>query len=175
ATGCAPRRLPAPQRHPRPGRRRDQPEHAQSVQDWHPARTVWPLVDLLADIATGTDDRFALLRHHLTTRQDTPTGRRYALARRIATLFADYGASRPELIRTPSRSSSSPKATRRTGAHPGKASGPSTDTSSASRDWNAWQSCWRSTDSVTRRGRRRCSTSDSPGPATCSRSAATST
>jgi len=75
------------------------PEHAQSVQDWHPARTVWPLVDLLADIATATDDRYALLRHHLTTRQDTPTGRRYALGRRIATLFADYGASRPELIR----------------------------------------------------------------------------
>lgn len=74
-------------------------EHSAAVESWRPGRTVWQLVDHLGTILEGDDDRFAILRHHLTVGQELPTGRRYALARRIAGLFDDYAGARPDLLR----------------------------------------------------------------------------
>ncbi len=78
-------------------------EHAASVQAWEPARTVWVLVDLLEQVASGalaaSDTSFDLLRHHLKQGHAVPTGRRYSLARRVAGLLHAYAASRPQVLR----------------------------------------------------------------------------
>ncbi len=77
-------------------------EHAESVLAWDPARTVWPVVALLDEVADGSwgadDPSFDLLRHHLRLGGVVPTGRRYALARRVAGLLHGYAAARPSLL-----------------------------------------------------------------------------
>ncbi len=77
-------------------------EHARAVQSWDPARTLWPLVGLLDDVAEGAlgvgDPSFDLLRNHLRLGGVVPSGRRYALARRVAGLLHGYAAARPTLL-----------------------------------------------------------------------------
>jgi len=97
---------------PRPGDLLDDalasasPQHAEAVQRWHPERTVWPLLDLLDDVLDGDpgDKRLAVVRRHLRPDDDaagdTASGRRYAVARRVAGLFGSYAANRPDLVRS---------------------------------------------------------------------------
>lgn len=60
---------------------------------WRPARAVWPLLEA---IDTSLDEPWcAPLAAHLRA----APGRRYATARRLADLFAQYAAQRPELVR----------------------------------------------------------------------------
>ena len=84
------------------------PEHAAAVRAWHPDRSAWVLLDLLDDLlAAPGDGGFELVRHHLRTVERAgqaagaaaPSPRRYAVARRLAELFAGYAAARPELVR----------------------------------------------------------------------------
>lgn len=68
---------------------------------WHPDRLVWPV--LRAVDASLPEPWAATLATHLghgTTGTDAELsrGRRYALARRLAGLFADYAAQRPALL-----------------------------------------------------------------------------
>ncbi len=98
---------------PRPGNLLDDAlssvstEHAESVQRWHPDRTVWPLIDVLDELtdeltdepAGRRDDPLAVLRHHLRPDGSASSGRRYAVARRLAVLFGTYAANRPAMVR----------------------------------------------------------------------------
>jgi exodeoxyribonuclease V gamma subunit len=61
---------------------------------WRPARSVWPLLDVV-DESAGQDWCAPLGAHLHGDRR----GRRYATARRLAELFASYAAYRPELVR----------------------------------------------------------------------------
>ncbi|WP_098956353.1 exodeoxyribonuclease V subunit gamma [Pseudonocardia sp. N23] len=65
---------------------------------WRPARAVWPLLELV-DEAAG-EAGFALLGAHLGTAaaDGHRRGRRYALARRLADLYASYAAHRPGML-----------------------------------------------------------------------------
>jgi len=78
------------------------PEHADAVERWAPARSVWPLLDVV-DEAVATESWARTLARHLGAA--TPdgggedTGRRLAVARRLAGMFDDYGQSRPEMLR----------------------------------------------------------------------------
>ncbi|SHK29106.1 DNA helicase/exodeoxyribonuclease V, gamma subunit [Pseudonocardia thermophila] len=61
---------------------------------WRPARAVWPLLEV---IDTSLDEPWcAPLAAHLRA----APGRRYAAARRLAELFAQYAAQRPQLLRS---------------------------------------------------------------------------
>ncbi len=77
------------------------PEHARAVEVWEPEHTVWPLVDLLEEVAGALvpPEGFELVHRHLQQASEVPTGRRYALARRVAALLHRYEVSRPELLR----------------------------------------------------------------------------
>ncbi|HTE71606.1 MAG TPA: exodeoxyribonuclease V subunit gamma, partial [Actinomycetes bacterium] len=76
--------------------------HADTVERWAPARSVWPLLDVI-DAAVATESWARTLARHLGAA--TPdgggedTGRRLAVARRLAGMFDDYGQSRPEMLR----------------------------------------------------------------------------
>lgn len=76
------------------------PEHARAVEVWAPERTTWVLVDLLEEIASTLVplDGYELVHRHLDLGADVPTGRRYALARRVAGLLHRYEVSRPEVL-----------------------------------------------------------------------------
>ncbi len=60
---------------------------------WRPARAVWPLLEAID--ASLHEPWCAPLAAHLAA----APGRRYATARRLAELFAQYSAQRPELVR----------------------------------------------------------------------------
>jgi len=66
---------------------------APDTDPWRPARAVWPL--LAAIDASLAEPWCAPLAAHLRA----APGRRYATARRLAELFAQYAAQRPELVR----------------------------------------------------------------------------
>ncbi|WP_233899091.1 exodeoxyribonuclease V subunit gamma [Pseudonocardia dioxanivorans] len=65
---------------------------------WRPARAVWPLLELVDEAAA--EPGFALLGAHLGTDSADAhrRGRRYALARRLAELYASYAAHRPGML-----------------------------------------------------------------------------
>ncbi|GEL17557.1 exodeoxyribonuclease V subunit gamma [Pseudonocardia asaccharolytica] len=65
---------------------------------WHPARAVWPLLELI-DEAAG-EARFGVLGAYLGSGGNGAhrRGRRYAVARRLAGLFATYAAHRPGML-----------------------------------------------------------------------------
>ncbi|MEJ5913278.1 exodeoxyribonuclease V subunit gamma [Pseudokineococcus sp. 1T1Z-3] len=80
---------------PRPGRMLDDavaavsPEHADAVERWAPGRSVWALLDVMAEpdaegplLAVASDEH----------------GRRLASARRVAGLLASYGRARPAML-----------------------------------------------------------------------------
>ena len=75
-------------------------EHARAVEVWAPERTTWVLVDLLEEVATALVplEGFEPVHRHLHLGADVPTGRRYALARRVAGLLHRYEVSRPEVL-----------------------------------------------------------------------------
>nr|WP_279671469.1 exodeoxyribonuclease V subunit gamma [Flexivirga meconopsidis] len=75
------------------GRDRDDP--------WHPDRLVWPLLEVID--ASLDEPWCATLAAHLGHHSAGPdaehrSGRRYAVARRIAGLFASYATQRPTLL-----------------------------------------------------------------------------
>ena len=72
-------------------------EHADAVERWAPARSVWPLLDVM-DSAVATESWARTLARHLGA-DGEDTGRRLAVARRLAGMFDDYGQSRPEMLR----------------------------------------------------------------------------
>jgi exodeoxyribonuclease V gamma subunit len=63
------------------------------VDPWHPARAVWPLLEVIDEAVTGTG--FAALAAHLGASGE---GRRYAVARRLSDLFAGYATHRPDML-----------------------------------------------------------------------------
>lgn len=63
---------------------------------WAPGRSVWPLLELIDRAAAASDERFTGLAAHLA---GSGHGRRYALARSLAGLFAGYATQRPSLLR----------------------------------------------------------------------------
>ncbi len=69
------------------------PELAGDVEPWEPGRAVWPLLEVV-DSCAG-EPWCARLARHLAA-----GGRRYAVASRLAALFATYGQERPELVRS---------------------------------------------------------------------------
>ena len=74
------------------------PEHAVAVEAWRTERTAWALLEVLDDCP---DEQWcAGLRRHLGLGggAEGPGPRRYAVARRIAGLFAGYAAARPDLL-----------------------------------------------------------------------------
>jgi exodeoxyribonuclease V gamma subunit len=75
-------------------------EHERAVQVWAPERTTWVLVDLLEEVGSALVplEGFEPVHRHLHLGADVPTGRRYALARRVAGLLHRYEVSRPELL-----------------------------------------------------------------------------
>ncbi|WP_308259160.1 exodeoxyribonuclease V subunit gamma [Pseudonocardia sp. H11422] len=60
---------------------------------WHPARAVWPLLEIIDESAGET--WCSALGAHLG---GAGRGRRYAVARRLADLFASYAAHRPQML-----------------------------------------------------------------------------
>jgi exodeoxyribonuclease V gamma subunit len=77
--------------------------HADAVERWAPARSVWPLLDVI-DAAVSTESWARTLARHLGAatpdgRGGQDTGRRLAVARRLAGMFDDYSQSRPEMLR----------------------------------------------------------------------------
>jgi exodeoxyribonuclease V gamma subunit len=72
-------------------------EHAEAVERWAPARSVWPLLDVIDDAVAREPWARSLARHLGVDGEDT--GRRLAVARRLAGMFDDYGQSRPEMLR----------------------------------------------------------------------------
>ncbi len=76
------------------------PEHARAVEAWEPERTTWVLVDLLEEVGSALVplEGYEPVHRHLHLGADVPTGRRYALARRVAGLLHRYEVSRPELL-----------------------------------------------------------------------------
>lgn len=76
------------------------PEHARAVEAWAPERTTWVLVDLLEEVASSLVplEGYEPVHRHLHLGADVPTGRRYALARRVAGLLHRYEVSRPEVL-----------------------------------------------------------------------------
>ncbi len=75
------------------------------VDPWHPARLVWPLLEVIDEHAS--EPWCAPLGAHLGVGNpsvgDTGgfrRGRRYGTARRLAELFASYAAHRPQLLRS---------------------------------------------------------------------------
>ncbi|MDN5857963.1 MAG: exodeoxyribonuclease V subunit gamma [Pseudonocardia sp.] len=67
---------------------------APQTDPWRPARSVWPLLEAID--ASLDEPWCAPLAAHLAA----APGRRYATARRLAELFAQYCAQRPELVMT---------------------------------------------------------------------------
>ncbi|MFC5993241.1 exodeoxyribonuclease V subunit gamma [Pseudonocardia hispaniensis] len=67
---------------------------------WHPARAVWPLLELVDEVVG--EARFAVLDAHLggngSVDRAHRRGRRFAVARKLAGLFASYAAHRPGLL-----------------------------------------------------------------------------
>ena len=63
---------------------------------WHPARTVWPLLEEIVTAVERPGDTFAALAAHLRQSGDTRT---YAVARRLADLFTSYAVHRPDMLR----------------------------------------------------------------------------
>ena len=72
--------------------------HADAVERWAPARSVWPLLEVM-DAAVAAESWARTLARHLGA-DGEDTGRRLAVARRLAGMFDDYGQSRPEMLRT---------------------------------------------------------------------------
>ncbi len=72
-------------------------EHAAAVERWAPARSVWPLLDVI-DASTPSEPWCRSLAQHLGTDAEDK-GRRLAVARRLASMFDEYGQSRPEMLR----------------------------------------------------------------------------
>ena len=68
----------------------------QDSDPWAPGRAVWPLLELIDAAAASGDERFTGPAAHLAT---SGHGRRYALARSLAGLFASYAMHRPALLR----------------------------------------------------------------------------
>ncbi|MGI5132580.1 exodeoxyribonuclease V subunit gamma [Pseudonocardia sp. CA-107938] len=67
---------------------------APEADPWRPARAVWPLLEAMD--ASLDEPWCAPLAAHLRA----APGRRYATARRLAELYAQYAAQRPELVRS---------------------------------------------------------------------------
>ena len=68
---------------------------------WHPDNLVWPLLEVIDD--SCTDDWCKTLATHLGhfeagEEKELRLGRRYAVARRLAGLFASYARQRPQLL-----------------------------------------------------------------------------
>jgi exodeoxyribonuclease V gamma subunit len=72
-------------------------EHATAVERWAPARSVWPLLDVIDASIPGETWCRSLAQHLGTDTEDK--GRRLAVARRLASRFDEYGQSRPEMLR----------------------------------------------------------------------------
>ncbi|MEQ3550093.1 exodeoxyribonuclease V subunit gamma [Pseudonocardia nematodicida] len=70
--------------------------HDAEADPWAPGRAVWPLLELVDSAAASGDGRFAGVAAHL---ERGGHGRRYALARSLAGLFASYATHRPGLLR----------------------------------------------------------------------------
>lgn len=67
---------------------------------WHPDRAVWPLLEVI-DASLGQPWCTALTRHLGASGQpgdDRRHGRRWAVAHRLARLFASYAAQRPAML-----------------------------------------------------------------------------
>ncbi|WP_345381786.1 exodeoxyribonuclease V subunit gamma [Pseudonocardia yuanmonensis] len=63
---------------------------------WHPARAVWPLLEEVVAAVEAPGETFAALAAHLSQSGGTRT---YAVARRLADLFAGYAVHRPDMLR----------------------------------------------------------------------------
>ncbi len=72
-------------------------EHAEAVERWAPARSVWPLLDVIDASAPGEPWCRSLARHLGAGAEDK--GRRLAVARRLAGRYDEYGRSRPGMLR----------------------------------------------------------------------------
>ncbi|MEJ8277522.1 exodeoxyribonuclease V subunit gamma [Pseudonocardia spirodelae] len=66
-----------------------------ATDPWAPGRSVWPVLELVDEAVASGEDRFAALAAHL---ERGGQGRRYALARTLAGLFATYATHRPGLL-----------------------------------------------------------------------------
>ena len=62
---------------------------------WSPARSVWPLLEVLDEALASGDPLFAGPAAHLSGGGE---GRRYGLSRKLAALFAGYATHRPALL-----------------------------------------------------------------------------
>ncbi|WP_232872040.1 exodeoxyribonuclease V subunit gamma [Pseudonocardia kujensis] len=63
---------------------------------WHPARAVWPLLEEVVAAVEAPGETFAALAAHLS---QSGGSRTYAVARRLADLFAGYAVHRPDMLR----------------------------------------------------------------------------
>lgn len=63
---------------------------------WHPARAVWPLLEEVVAAVEAPAETFAALAAHLS---QSGGSRTYAVARRLADLFAGYAVHRPDMLR----------------------------------------------------------------------------
>ena len=72
-------------------------EHAEAVERWSPAKSVWPLLEVI-DACAPTEPWCRPLAQHLGIGGEDK-GRRLAVASRLARLFDDYGQSRPAMLR----------------------------------------------------------------------------
>ncbi|MFR9804514.1 exodeoxyribonuclease V subunit gamma [Pseudonocardia sp. RS010] len=63
---------------------------------WHPARAVWPLLEEVVAAVDAPGEAFAALAAHLS---QSGGSRTYAVARRLADLFAGYAVHRPDMLR----------------------------------------------------------------------------
>ena len=73
-------------------------EHAGAVERWAPARSVWPLLDVI-DASVPPPSRGAGRSRSTSGTDAEDKGRRLAVARRLAGMFDEYGQSRPEMLR----------------------------------------------------------------------------
>jgi exodeoxyribonuclease V gamma subunit len=73
------------------------PGYAESVESWAPARSVWPLLSVI-DASLGEAWCRVLAAHLAATPDGEDTGRRFAVASKLARLFDGYGRSRPEMV-----------------------------------------------------------------------------
>jgi exodeoxyribonuclease V gamma subunit len=74
-------------------------EYAASVEAWSAERAVWPLVQIIDDVARRESWATVLAVHLGLDASGHDKGRRFAVAAKLARHFDSYGRSRPELLR----------------------------------------------------------------------------
>ena len=72
--------------------------YAEAVEHWAPERAVWPLMNVI-DLCAPNEPWCSVLATHLGVDGSGDTGRRFAVAGKLAHLYDRYGRSRPEMIR----------------------------------------------------------------------------